>query len=196
MYDFVPTLGGSMSYLNSLSTRSFVAVLLLWAALAIAAPAQTFTNLGDLDGSDGAFPQQNALIQGTDGNFYGTTLDGGAFGHGTAFGQGTVYKVTSDGTVSALYVFCSLDQCADGAQPTSSLVLGGDGNFYGATTGGGANNSGTFFRLTPDGTLTTLYSFCSQTNGADGDDPSGAIVLGFDGNFYGTPAGNIAANGG
>jgi uncharacterized repeat protein (TIGR03803 family) len=177
------------------SPGRLIAVLILCCfALAITAPAQTFTNLGDLDGSDGAFPQQNALIQGTDGNFYGTTLNGGAFGHGTTFGQGTVYKVTADGTVSALYVFCSLAQCADGAQPTSSLVLGGDGNFYGATTGGGANNSGTFFKLTPDGTLTTLYSFCSQTNCADGDGPSGAMVMGFDGNFYGATAGNIAAN--
>jgi len=72
-----------------------------------------------------------------------------------------------------------------GARPETGLVQGTDGNFYGTTFTGGANNGGTVFRITAQGTLTTLYNFCAQTGCADGYSPS-VLVQATDGNFYGT----------
>ncbi len=77
----------------------------------------------------------------------------------------------------------------DGNEPIGALVQHRDGNFYGTTALGGASRLGTIFRLTPSGQLTTLYSFCSQSNCVDGADPNGGLVLGPDGNFYGTTSG-------
>jgi uncharacterized repeat protein (TIGR03803 family) len=75
----------------------------------------------------------------------------------------------------------------NGANPyLMSLVQGTDANLYGTTEGGGANGEGTVFKVTPTGTLTTLYSFCAKTNCTDGSVPFGGLVLGIDGNFYGT----------
>jgi uncharacterized repeat protein (TIGR03803 family) len=108
--------------------------------------------------ADGCFefwPDQNVLVQATDGNFYGTN-DGG----GTA-GAGTFFKLTPSGTLTTLYTFCSQSGCADGANP-SGLIQATDGNFYGTALNGGAFGDGTVFKITPTGTLTTLYSFCSE----------------------------------
>ena len=127
---------------------------------------------------DGTYPE-GGLVQGTDGNFYGTTLDTGAYG------SGTVFKITPGGTLTTLYSFCSRTNCTDGANPYAGLVQSTDGNFYGTTGFGGANSYGTVFKMTPSGTLTTLYSFCSQTNCADGNTPYAGLVQGTDGNFYG-----------
>jgi uncharacterized repeat protein (TIGR03803 family) len=163
----------------------WAASLILFCWFAIAASAQTFTSVATFDGSNGAGPFVG-LVQGVDGNFYGTTSGDGAFK------RGTVYKVAGDGTISVVYNFCSLPHCADGAAALSPLVLGADGNFYGTTSSGGANQNqpqGTFFKLTPGGTLTTLYNFCSKPNCADGSEPRGAIVLALDGNFYGETVG-------
>lgn len=77
---------------------------------------------------------------------------------------------------------------ADGVYPVGYLVQGTDGNFYGTTEGGGANGSGTIFKLTPQGRLTTVYSFCSQPNCADGMGPTVGLILATDGSFYGTTA--------
>src|SRR5258707_8715500 len=74
----------------------------------------------------------------------------------------------------------------DGGVPTTGMIQGRDGNFYGTTNQGGANGVGTVFRLTPSGILTTMYSFCSQANCADGESPFGGVIQGSDGNFYGT----------
>jgi uncharacterized repeat protein (TIGR03803 family) len=133
---------------------------------------------------DGGFPTFAALVQATDGNFYGTTDVGGA--HGLASG-GTVFKITPSGTLTTLYSFCSLIGCADGSVPYAGLVQATDGNFYGTTEGGGANNAGTVFKITPSGMLTTLYSFCSQSGCTDGANPFRAgLVQATDGNLYGT----------
>src|SRR5580700_10312227 len=120
-------------------------VFLLWALAAIALPAQTLTTLVNFDGSNGAGPDTMALVQGTDGNLYGTTTTGGAQDYGT------VFRITPSGTLPALYSFCAERDCANGASPYEGLVLATDGNFYGTTTYGGANGWGTVFRITPEG---------------------------------------------
>jgi len=128
--------------------------------------------------SDGAQP--NSLIQGSDGNFYGTTLAGGA-NRG-----GTVFKVTPDGVETVLYAFGA--SSSDGIGP-NSLIQGSDGNFYGTTGGGGANTEngnlgdGTIFKVTPGGVETVLYSFGASSS--DGVGPVG-LIQGSDGYFYGT----------
>jgi uncharacterized repeat protein (TIGR03803 family) len=121
--------------------------------------------------ADGAEPYAG-LVRGRDGNFYGTTSSGGA----NSFG--TVFKITSRGTLTTLHSF----NLTDGAQPFAALVQATSGDFYGTTTGGGPNNSGTVFKITPAGTLTTLHNF----DGTDGSYPLGALVQATNGDFYGT----------
>ena len=162
--------------------RTAWAVLLLWAASVIASPAQTFNTLADFDFTNGKFPA-NVLVQGSDGNIYGTTSNGGTNG------SGTVFRVTPTGVLTTLYNFCSQSTCTDGSAGESGVVAASDGNFYGATYGGGANgNYGTVFKITPQGILTTLYSFCAQMGCTDGESPHSSLVEGSDGNFYGTTA--------
>jgi uncharacterized repeat protein (TIGR03803 family) len=128
------------------------------------------------------------LVQGTDGNFYGVTY-GGGHNLNTGTGYGTVFKVTTSGTYTTLYRFCRATDCPDGDNPTS-LLQGTDGNFYGTTISGGAQTfAGTVFKLTPNGTLTTLHSFCSASNASqctDGNQPQPGLIQASDGNFYGT----------
>jgi uncharacterized repeat protein (TIGR03803 family) len=128
---------------------------------------------------DGANPLAG-LMQASNGNLYGTTSFGGANE------TGTVFEITLAGQLTTLYNFCTLTNCADGREPCAGLVQGTNGNFYGTTREGGANGQGTVFEITSEGTLTTLYSFCSQTNCADGGDPYGTLTQGTDGDFYGT----------
>jgi len=120
-----------------------------------------------------------ALVQGTNGALYGATHNGGVYG------GGTIFRITMAGDFTRLYSFCSVSGCLDGEQPYAALVQGADGNFYGVTGAGGlANGGGTFFTMTPSGALTTLYSFCSLADCADGAYPL-ALMLATDGNFYG-----------
>jgi uncharacterized repeat protein (TIGR03803 family) len=158
------------------------ALLFLFVATAIALPAQTFTTLASFPESYGAHPRLMSLVQGADGNFYGTTCDLGCEGE-VGNGFGTVFKVTPTGTLTTLYSFCAQPKCTDGAFPTAGLVLGTDGNFYGTTTYGGASDDGTVFRITSEGTLTTLHSFDLTDDGAY---PYAALVQATNGNFYGT----------
>jgi uncharacterized repeat protein (TIGR03803 family) len=141
--------------------------------------------------ADGGGP--GGLVLGINGNFYGTTTSGGAYG--SQFGgpnAGTVFKITPSGTLTVLYSFCALTNCADGSVP-SGLVQGADGNLYGTTQGGGAYASqfggGTVFKITPEGAFWTLYSFCSLSNCADGSNPTAAMIPAGDWSFYGTTAG-------
>jgi YVTN family beta-propeller protein/uncharacterized repeat protein (TIGR03803 family) len=129
--------------------------------------------------ADGEYPQAG-LVQGTDGNFYGTTTSGGANG------VGTVFKITPGGMLTPFYSFCQQSGCTDGADPQAGLVQGTDGNFYGTTASGGAQGSGTIFKITSGGMLTPLYSFCQQANCTDGADPYAGLTQGPDGSFYGT----------
>ncbi|MCM3876005.1 MAG: IPT/TIG domain-containing protein, partial [Thermoanaerobaculia bacterium] len=122
----------------------------------------------------------SGLVQGTDGNFYGTTRGGGPRNFGT------VFKMTPAGELTTLHFFTG----NDGIEPRGSLVQGADGDFYGTTLYGGAGygagqpwgNNGTVFKITPAGALSTLYSFWVTAY------PYAGLVQGTDGNFYGTTA--------
>ncbi len=139
---------------------------------------------------DGEYPFAG-LVQGTDGNFYGATQSGGPSGL-----NGTVFQISSGGTLTTLYTFCLQSGCPDGEYPGGDLVQGSDGNFYGTTEEGGTNNGGTVFQITPSGTLTTLYNFCSQSGCTDGEYLYAGLVQGTDGNFYGTTGGGGAQKSG
>jgi uncharacterized repeat protein (TIGR03803 family) len=166
--------------------------LVIVAALAAATTAQTFTTLLSFDSSDGQNPAAG-LILGADGNLYGTTLLASRPPYSTF--EGTVFRITPTGTLTTLYTFCTEpgQLCPDGSEPVAALVQATDGNFYGTTTYGGAYcaaqgdaGCGVIFEMSPTGTLTTLYSFCPQTDCSDGFFPASALVQGSDGNFYGT----------
>ncbi len=151
-----------------------------------------YTFCVDSNCSDGFAP--SALALGSDGNFYGITEGGGTVENSCnqTAGCGSVFKITPSGALTTIYSFCSLAQCADGREPTAPLVLGSDGDFYGTTAFGGISNPscpdncGTLFKITPAGSLTPLYEFCSQANCADGSEPQVALVQASDGNFYGS----------
>ena len=129
------------------------------------------TMLYSFSGSDGAAPYAG-LVQGTDGNFYGTTCQGGTSGYGT------VFRISPSGWLMDLHRFTG---GSDGLNPYG-LVQGSGGYFYGTTFQGGADDYGTVFRIGSDGTFTNLYSF----SWSDGTHPQAELVRSGDGNFYGT----------
>lgn len=113
---------------------------------------------------DGEYPE-HGVVRDSAGNLYGVT----AFGPGID-GNGTVYKIAPDGTFTTLHSFTG---GADGGFLYGGLAIDRQGNLYGSTVDGGANNAGTVFKLAPDGTLTTLYNF---TGGKDGNGPEGDML--------------------
>ena len=137
--------------------------------------------------TDGTNPF-GALVQTTDGNFYGTTTAGGS--NGCNAGCGTVFEITPGGTLTTLYRFSG----PDGATPIAGLIQASDGSFYGTAYAGGANSVGTIFNITSAGTLTVLYNFCAKPSCADGANPRGALVQGTDGSFYGTTSAGGTGN--
>ena len=147
-------------------------------------PAGVVTILHSFAASDGGNPVAS-LVQGSDGNFYGTASNAGTGNHGT------VFSITPSGVFTVLYGFTGVG--TDGGTPNAGLVLGQDGNFYGTTFYGGANNDGTVFSITPAGVPSTLYSFSS---GLDGGNPESVLVQASDGNFYGTAVSGGSSNDG
>ncbi|MGO8672197.1 MAG: beta strand repeat-containing protein, partial [Capsulimonadaceae bacterium] len=134
------------------------------------------------DGSvsdDGANPEA-ALIQASDGNFYGTTYDGGSAN------GGAVYRITPSGVVTILHNFNDGTVSNDGTNSRAALVQGGDGNFYGTTDSGGSAGGGTVFRITPASVVTILHNFGDGTVPNDGTYPQGGLIQASDGNLYGT----------
>ena len=118
--------------------------------------AQTFTTLLSFQRTD-YLPGD--LVQGRNGSLYSIS------GFGGTNAEGSVIEIT-DQNVSTVYNFCSLTNCTDGAYPQVGVLLGTDGNFYGTTFDGGNSTckgcgSGTVFKVTPSGKLTTFYDFCS-----------------------------------
>jgi uncharacterized repeat protein (TIGR03803 family) len=135
------------------------------------ATLHTFSNpvsngSGGFTNSDGAYPE-GLLVEGNDGNYYGSTDDGGAPGYGTLF------KITSGGSLTTLYSFNG----PNGKNPYAGLIKAADGSMYGTTDSGGAYNGGTIYKLS-NGSVTLVGSLQ--------DAPQTPVVMGRDGNFYGT----------
>jgi uncharacterized repeat protein (TIGR03803 family) len=157
---------------NWTTALASMSVLVLGVLATSSAQAQTFTTLHSFAGTDGINPN-SGLVQGTDGNLYGTTSAGGANGDGTAF------KITLDGAVTTLHSFDG----TDGVNP-AGLIQATNREFYGTTGGGGANGDGTVFKMTRTGDVTTLHSF----DGTDGTNPNAVLLQASNGYFYGTTA--------
>lgn len=183
---------------------AIISICVLIAPLALSAQIVTESTLYNFTGgSDGMTP--NPLVQGSDGNFYGTAVFGGNNMQSGACDQGsgcgTIFRITPNGTFTVLYTFTG---GGDGAYP-NQLIEGSDGNYYGTTINGGLlpnctdvdNNAennigcGTIFRIMPSepppGNFTVLYSF---EDGADGSHPV-SLIQGSDGKFYGTNIGTV-----
>lgn len=126
-------------------------------------------------GTDGQLPS-GGLVMDRAGNLYGTTTYGGTSG------EGTVFKISPSGSETILHSFGSIGN--DGASPDTGLIMDSAGNLYGNTAEGGANYTGTVFKLSPSGSETILYSFGSV--GTDGDNPDGRLIRDSVGNLYGT----------
>jgi len=154
-----------------------IVLALLFAAAT--ASAQTYTVLHTYPIGSGAYSGIRApqvMSQARDGDLYSAINN-----DGTA-NVGTVYKITTGGTLSTVYSFCQLTSCDDGSDPEGGVTLGFDGDLYGTTKIGGKDGAGTVFKVTPLGVLTTLYSF---TNGTDDSVPVYTTIQGQDGNMYG-----------
>ncbi|HEY3637416.1 MAG TPA: choice-of-anchor tandem repeat GloVer-containing protein, partial [Rhizomicrobium sp.] len=135
-------------------------------------------------GSDGLAPT-SGLITDASGNFYSTTDAGGATGHGA------VFKLTPAGKETVLYSFGG---GTDGQNPQAGLAEDGQGNLYGTTYEGGADNLGAVFKVTPDGKETILHSFAGGAT--DGSSPLSGVILDAKGNIFGTAeAGGSYASG-
>jgi uncharacterized repeat protein (TIGR03803 family) len=195
-----------------------ITLTFLWMALDLRSArgleAQTLLNF---ELSPGAVT--GSLVQGPDGNFHGTTAQGGPRGSGTVFrvtpagvaaglvvgndgllygmtsaggafgGFGTVFKMTTNGALTTIAVLNGVN----GENPQSGLVLARDGNFYGTSPQGGTNSIGNVFRVTPAGVVTSLVSFDSASLGGG---PSAGLTFGPDGNLYGiTPFGGAVGLG-
>lgn len=136
-----------------------------------------------IDPADGAQPN-GPLFQANDGNFYGTTRAGGV-NQCSVFKSlpcGVIFKLTPGGTETTLYSFGA--SATDGYSPQGPLVQGADGALYGTTSTGGDFGGGTVFRVTLGGVYSILYSFGASS--IDGRVPTGGLIVGSDGNFYGT----------
>jgi len=160
---------------------SLIAATLLLAATV--ASSQSYTKLYSYSIGSGAYsgivaPQ--IMSQGRDGNLYSTISNAGTHN------DGSVHMMTTAGVLNNVYSFCSLKSCSDGQYPFGGVTLGFDGNFYGTTQSGGNRGVGSVFKVTPTGTLTTLWNF---DNGTDDSVPVYTTLLGKDNNMYGVSVG-------
>ncbi|HEY6765195.1 MAG TPA: choice-of-anchor tandem repeat GloVer-containing protein [Candidatus Sulfotelmatobacter sp.] len=142
-------------------------------------PSGVLTTLHSFSGSDGSGPY-GGLTQENDGNFYGVTIWGGDLTCNPATGCGSIFKITTAGSLTTLHNF----EIDDGLNPYSALVQGNDGNLYGTTFYGGTDRQGTIFEITTGGTFTQLHSF--DPNFEDGGNPISAPLQDTNGSFYGT----------
>lgn len=155
-----------------------------------ASSSGAFAVLHDFNYTDGQTP--NLPIQGTDGNFYGTAFGGGSKG------LGVVYRSTPAGAVTVIHNF--IGGVTDGCYPAGTLVQGNDGAFYGVTYACGSHGTsgrgGTIFKISSSGSsYAVLYNFCAVAFCVDGNLPQAGLILGSDGNFYGTAGGGTKGDG-
>src|SRR6202023_443895 len=127
----------------------------------------SFTGAGDTKNPN------STLVQGRDGKLYGTANGNIA---------GAVFRITPSDVFTELYAL----QAATGSGPYG-LVLGTDGNYYGVAAGGGDNNNGVLFKISPSGIYTVLHSFAG---GSDGATPFSPPIQASDGKLYGTTTGD------
>ena len=142
-------------------SRSARLVFFLALALCLhAAHSQTWTEstLYSTVAGDGSSAFGVSLIQANDGNFYGTTDNGGSGSNGS------VFRITPAGDYTILYNFCTSGgtTCSNGANPEGGVIQASDGNLYGTARAGGANKGGTVFSLSLSGTFKLIYTFCSE----------------------------------
>ena len=177
---------GNMNRIGQRTFASYFAkgictAFLAYATITLSLNGQTLTTLYTFPALSSNSSPSAGLVQGLDGNFYGTTYGGGANS------SGTIFKVTPSGILTTLHSFCALPHCTDGSTLLTGLVQTSSGNFYGTTTAGGTNGAGTIFKVTPGGELTTLYSFpCPTTGTCEFGAAPNQLVLANDGNLYGT----------
>jgi uncharacterized repeat protein (TIGR03803 family) len=154
-------------------------VLTLAAAQPALAQTETLLYSFGATSTDGT-NSQAALISDKEGNFYGTTSSGGAYGYGA------VFELSASGTETILYSFGATS--TDGQSPQAGLVMDTKGNLYGTTTYGGVYTQGTVFELSPSTTTgiwteTILWSFGATAT--DGFMPWAALIRDSKGNLYG-----------
>jgi uncharacterized repeat protein (TIGR03803 family) len=140
--------------------------------------------------ADGSVPLGN-LVEDASGNLYGVAAKGG--NPSCNGGCGVIYKIAPDNNQSVIYAFCSLVSCADGRGPSAGLTMDNAGNILGTAPLGGANNAGVLYQLSGS-TFSVIYSFCAQTNCADGAGPNAGVVLDAAGDVFGTTQAGGAAN--
>ena len=173
---------GTAAYINNRGTYD------LTGAIFKLTPNGEIKALHKFDGSDGGAYPTAPPIQAADGNFYGTT-EITDFTNGIPTGNGTIYRLTSSGAFSTIYVFDFIH----GARPFDPLVQGTDGYFYGTAQSGGVFGGGVIFKATSSGQIAILHSIGGNYGFADAVAP---LIQGSDGNFYGTlSAGGDSGNG-
>jgi uncharacterized repeat protein (TIGR03803 family) len=158
----------------SQSTRFSIALIVLLVSATLFAQAQRYRVLSHFSQPEQGSAPVAGLVQDAQGNLYGTTTLGGAFG------LGTIFKIARNGTQTTLYSFTS---GSDGTDSTFPMVLDAAGNLYGTTTSGGAHGDGTVFKLDKSGIKTTLHDFDQSKE--DGRAPT-ALAWDAQGNLYGT----------
>jgi uncharacterized repeat protein (TIGR03803 family) len=144
-------------------------------------PTGTYSVIYNFDGTAHGKTPRSGLTLGTDGNFYGTTLQGGLSNYGV------IFKITPAGVLTVLHEFAY----ADGTNPYAPPIQGNDGSYYGTTSVGGTG-SGTVYKMTPSGTYTVLHTFTFS----QGSTAYAPLIQGHDGNFYGTASSGGAGFGG
>ena len=134
--------------------------------------------------ADGDQPLAGLTLDSSTGNLFGTT----SYGFNSGGGEGTVYQITTGGSETVLHGFASGNdgRNSDGERPKGPVIKGKNGDFYGTTNTGGSAGDGVVFEMTPTGTVTVLHNFGDGTVTDDGLNPTAGLVLGKDGNFYGT----------
>ncbi len=161
--------------LTVIAVASFL--MLLLASHPAQAATETILHNFTCAATDGCNPAAGVVLD-SNGNLYGTTQSGGAYG------DGVVFKLSTSGTLTILHSFNpGAFPYTDGSDPQAGVVFGPDGNLYGTTYLGGTYGGGTVYRVTPSGTETVLYNF---TGAADGCGPNAGVVFDSEANLYGT----------